>query len=82
MKGFYVFSVYCLAASLCVASPHVVESAREIPVVYDVDVVVVGGSTRAVAAAVAAKENGASVFLMTERPYLGAGITTAWVKRS
>ena len=39
------------------------ESAREIPVAHCVDVVVVGGSTGAVSAAVAAAESGASVFL-------------------
>ncbi|MDT8389758.1 MAG: FAD-dependent oxidoreductase [Lentisphaeria bacterium] len=53
------------------AADTIVESAREIPLVYDVDVVVVGGSTRAVAAAVAGKEVGASVFLVAPRPYLG-----------
>jgi N-acyl-D-aspartate/D-glutamate deacylase len=51
--------------------PTVVESAREIPLVYEVDVVVVGGSTGAVAAAVAAAEQGASVLLAAPRPYLG-----------
>ncbi len=39
------------------------ESAREIPVAYQVDVVVVGGSTHAVAAATSAAGQGASVFL-------------------
>jgi len=53
------------------AGPCVAESTRWIPVAYDVDVVVVGGSTRAVAAAVAARESGASVFLAAQRPYLG-----------
>lgn len=49
----------------------VTESAREIPLAHDVDVVVVGGSTRGVAAAVAAAKQGASVFLAASRPYLG-----------
>ena len=49
----------------------VIESARGLPVAYDVDVVVVGGSTGAVAAAVAAAENGAKVFLAAPRHYLG-----------
>jgi flavin-dependent dehydrogenase len=49
----------------------VAESAREIPVLYDVDVVVVGGGAGAVSAAVAAAENGARVFLAAPRPYLG-----------
>ena len=53
------------------APPMVAESARAIPVVYDVDVVVVGGSTGGVSAAVAAAQAGAKVFLAAPRPYLG-----------
>lgn len=41
------------------------------PVAYNVDVAIVGGSTWAVAAAVAATKTGASVFLAAPRPYLG-----------
>ncbi len=52
-------------------SQNVCESARQIPIAYDVDLVVVGGSSAAVAAAVEAAENGASVFLAAPRPYLG-----------
>ena len=51
------------------------ESAREIPVAYRVDVVVVGGSTGAVQAAVAAAEGGAKVFLAAPYPYLGEDMT-------
>ena len=47
------------------------ESARQLPVAYDVDVVIVGGSTGAVSAAVAAADAGARVFLAAPRPYLG-----------
>ena len=47
------------------------ETAREIPVAKEVDVVVVGGSSGAVSAAVAAAEAGAKVFLLTPRTYLG-----------
>ena len=43
----------------------------DIPVVREADVVVVGGSTAAVSAAIAAKEAGADVFLIAPRPYLG-----------
>ena len=50
------------------------ESARHIPVAYDVDVVVVGGTSGGVTAAVAAAEHGAKVFLAAERPYLGEDI--------
>jgi flavin-dependent dehydrogenase len=47
------------------------ESARSLPLVYEADVAVVGGSTGAVAAAVSAAESGARVFLAAPRPYLG-----------
>jgi len=47
------------------------ESERDIPIAYDVDVVVVGGTSRGVAAAVAVSKEGASVFLAAPRPYLG-----------
>jgi flavin-dependent dehydrogenase len=49
----------------------VTESARQIPVLYDVDVLVVGGTSGSVTAAVAAAQNGATVFLAAPRPYLG-----------
>ncbi len=47
------------------------ESARRIPVAYQADVAVVGGSTGAVSAAVSAAQQGAKVFLAAPRPYLG-----------
>ena len=47
------------------------ESARDIPVAFEADVVVVGGNTWSVTAAVAAAQAGASVFLAAPRPYLG-----------
>ena len=59
------------------------ESARNIPVAYDVDVVVVGGTSGGVAAAAAAAEHGARVFLAAERPYLGediCGTYRLWLK--
>ena len=75
-----------LTASLAVQAgdkkPVVMESAREIPVAYDVDVVVVGGSTGAVAAAVEAAKSGANVFLAAPRAYLGedvAGTLRLWL---
>ena len=52
----------------------VMESARQIPVLYDVDVLVVGGTSGAVTAAVAAAQDGATVFLAAPRPYLGDDI--------
>ena len=47
------------------------QSARRIPVVRKVDLVVVGGSLGAVAAAAEAATEGASVLLIGSRPYLG-----------
>ena len=47
------------------------QSEREIPVAYKVDIVVIGGSTAGVAAAVTAAKKGASVFLAAQEPYLG-----------
>jgi len=68
-----------LVLAICgfaLAGPAVVhESARQIPVAYEVDVVVVGGSTGAVAAAVEAAKSGAKVFLAAPRPYLGDDMT-------
>ena len=51
------------------------QSARKIPVAYSVDVVVVGGSTAAVAAAVSAAQNGAKVFLVAQETYLGEDVS-------
>lgn len=52
----------------------VMESPRNIPIVDEVDVVVVGGTSGGVAAAGRAAQDGASVFLVAERPYLGDDI--------
>ncbi len=59
-----------LAASAAPAGA-IRQSAREIPVAHSVDVVIVGGSTAAVAGAEEAANSGASVFLAAPRPYLG-----------
>lgn len=70
--AFVVAIAACAAAGAVLAAPQVVvESARKIPVVYNVDVVVVGGSSHAVAAATAAAGEGATVFLAAPRTYLG-----------
>ncbi|MCX5637160.1 MAG: FAD-dependent oxidoreductase, partial [Planctomycetota bacterium] len=54
------------------------ESARDIPVAYDVDVVVVGGTSGGVAAAVGAAQKGAKVFLAAQRPYLGEDLCSTY----
>lgn len=50
------------------------ESARKIPIISDADIVVIGGSSRAVAAAVAAARTGSKVFLAAPLSYLGDDI--------
>ena len=74
---FWVGSWFCCAAAGVAATggEAVRESARSIPVAYQVDVVVVGASTGGVAAAVQAAKAGAKVFLAAERPYLGDDMT-------
>jgi len=71
-----LFCLLFIQAGCLETSPKraVNESARDIPVAYDVDVVVVGGTSGGVAAAVEAAQNGATVFLAAQRPYLGADI--------
>lgn len=54
------------------------ESSRDIPVAYDVDVLVVGGTSGGVAAAVEAAQKGAKVFLAAQRPYLGADLCATY----
>jgi len=50
------------------------ESERMLPLSYDVDVIVVGGTLRGVAAAEAAAKAGCKVFLCEDRPYLGVDV--------
>ncbi|MCL4202338.1 MAG: FAD-dependent oxidoreductase [Pirellulaceae bacterium] len=64
--------------TLVAAERTVAQSARYIPIAYDVDVVVVGGSAAGVAAAVAAAEQGAKVFLAAPRPYLGEDLCATY----
>lgn len=51
---------------------------RDFPVACDVDVLVVGGTSGGVAAAVKAAQNGSRVFLMAQGPYLGEDICGAY----
>ena len=62
-----VFSLVIGSSIVLAVPPAVNQSAREIPVAATVDVVVVGGSTGAVAAATAAAKAGAKVFLAAPR---------------
>ncbi len=63
-----------IAAQIAAGQAVVRESARQIPVVHEVDVVVIGGSTGAVAAAVEAARQGARAFLAAPRAYLGEDV--------
>ncbi len=61
----------CASTVLSLQPECVVEAPRDIPLVCEVDVLIVGGSSGAVAAACEAAAQGASVFLLAPRPYLG-----------
>ncbi len=76
MKNMLLAAAGMLAANLMGAG--VVEPAKELALVQDVDVVVVGGSSGAVAAAVKAKAAGASVFLVAQRPFLGEDMAATY----
>ena len=69
MKKCLVWSAVFLAGIASAAG--IVEGEKSLPLVQDVDVVVIGGSSGAVAAALKAAEAGAKVFVAAPRPYLG-----------
>jgi flavin-dependent dehydrogenase len=62
--------LYLLSTSFA-SEETVFQSARDIPVAHEVDVVVLGGTVGGVAAAVEAASKGARVFLAAPRTYLG-----------
>jgi FAD dependent oxidoreductase len=73
------FMSVLLAASLPLASAlEVMEPAGELPVLKSVDVVVVGGTSGAVAAAVAAAGAGATVFLVAGKNALGDDLAATY----
>ena len=67
-----------LSPNFPLAAGEVVDAARSVPVAHEVDVVVVGGSSGGVAAAVEAAKNGAKVFLAAPRPYLGEDVCASY----
>ena len=69
MKKLVLLLLALLSVNLFAAS--LVQPAAELDLVQDVDVVIVGGSSGAVTAALKAREGGASVFLVAQRPFLG-----------
>jgi flavin-dependent dehydrogenase len=64
----------CFGISVSAGTGYLLESQRDIPVAYEVDVAVIGGTSYGVSAAVAAAKQGVSVFLAAPRPYLGEDI--------
>jgi hypothetical protein len=71
MKSATILGVLLMSLSLAAAPAFVPQSERQIPVLASVDVVVVGGTVGAIAAAAAAREAGASVYVAVPRTYLG-----------
>lgn len=73
--SFYLFALSIVGCTIFSGEDDkmnfVRQSEREIPLISGVDVVVVGGTTSAVSAAVSASENGVEVYLIAPKPYLG-----------
>lgn len=83
MKSFQLLALVWAVGLQAAAAAVVAESARQIPVACEADVLVVGGGYAAVEAAVEAAQHGAKVFLAAPRPYLGedlAGTLRLWLE--
>jgi len=70
--------VLLVSIALAAFAKEAIEPAGTIPELKQVDVVVVGGASGGVEAALAAAKNGASVFLVAPRPYLGEDICATY----
>ncbi len=70
LNGLCILAVFVTTAR----AVEVVQPAGSLPVVAAADVIVVGGSSGGVTAAVTAAQKGAKVFLAAPRPYLGEDI--------
>jgi len=72
-KCWCVFFFCGVLSGQAAESPNIAvfETTTKLPLIYDVDVVVAGGSLAGVEAACAASEQGATVLLVESRPYLG-----------
>jgi len=81
VRSRFVILVGCVVAAVCLngaavetPSKFVAEPAKQVPVVYDVDVVVAGGGISGVFAALAAAEEGASTVLIDRFGSVGGNI--------
>ena len=79
MKNSFALTIFLNALLLCssylvASSDTIVEGETSLPLAYDVDVLVAGGSLAGVEAACAASDKGASVLVIESRPYLGYDI--------
>ena len=72
------FEVRHFSAGGAAGLPTIEQSARNVPVVAQVDVVVAGGGVAGVAAALAAARDGLSVALIEERNHFGQELTATW----
>lgn len=73
-----LLSVLALPAIQVSLANEIAQPEGEIPVLHEVDVVVVGGGSGGVAAAVEAAKRGAKVFLAAPRPYLGEDLCASY----
>lgn len=74
MRWVYICLLFTLFVNSTARAEFIYQSPREIPVVREVDIVVVGGSIGAVTAAAEAARDGVKVFLIGSRSYLGEDI--------
>ncbi|MDR0608870.1 MAG: FAD-dependent oxidoreductase, partial [Planctomycetaceae bacterium] len=76
MKRLLFLMLFCFSTVFVSAQEkYVTISERQIPIAYEVDVLVVGGSTGNVAAAIESQKAGAKTMLITQYPYLGEDLT-------
>ena len=79
MKNSFALTIFLNALLVCsgylvASSDTIVEGETSLPLAYDVDVLVAGGSLAGVEAACVASDKGASVLVIESRPYLGYDI--------
>jgi flavin-dependent dehydrogenase len=70
----FIHALLSCSAHLVASSGTIVERETSLPLAYDVDVLVAGGSLAGVEAACVASDKGASVLVIESRPYLGYDI--------